>query len=767
MDDRATPLNFLPLPVQIPIRHRDRDAHWSVSIARGLVVENAPPVRLIRHDERVVGSYALDSQVEERFMLLRIIELGWITAVDLAPQWGLHRNTLGNWAWRYRFFGLDGLVSGRLPAKPQDVRAILAIAKRVVAEQGRECSVVALQRTLAAHGWELRHSTCSELRVRLLRPEEQALILEGVADDNEGDDDQEPPATGAGCAEGCSSPVGETKGADRPDQACTALVPLMPVPCGLVPVPAEALPPPPRVTDVRLQQAGVALVLPAAQALLEPLVPYLEEHWGGRPWYYRPLDMILSFMLYLLAGFKNPEQVKAAPTPDFGPLLGRRRGPACITLRRRLPTMAGCRALTEELQRRIAEGYLRLGWIVPGWWLIDGHFSPYFGRQRWAKGWWPQRRMPQPGYQQEWVHDRRGRPLWLHVTQGFELFADQIPLVADSLRVLFSAAGQTEPLVMVFDRGGYNATVFRNLNGRGVGWVTWLKGKVTRPAEEFTQVFRVPASRPDQPEYNIHYTTFTHRVEGCHDQVAAVAWHHGDPADQVALLHNTDQCQPGRWSVPELISMLDNRWCQENAFKGMVRQVDIDWTNGYAHEPCATTEVPNPQVRRLHARLAQRVAQLRRAMDRPAPVRAAAAARRRRRLGTLQGQVTRLTRRLHALPSTVPYGSLGRSATTQLHPSRGLFFPVLRATTYHLLLQLRDQIAAVFPDRREHDKVLRVFLQTPGRYVHSSDADWIVLRQPHLPRYAAAMTAVLQALNASKPHAPGCPDRPLRFALEN
>ena len=83
-------------------------------------------------------------------------------------------------------------------------------------------------------------------------------------------------------------------------------------------------------------------------------------------------------------------------------------------------------------------------------------------------------------------------------------------------------------------------------------------------------------------------------------------------------------------------------------------------------------------------------------MNKPTPRRPDAAARQRRRLGTLRGQVTRLTRRLAQVPTTVAYGSLGRRATSQLQPGRGLLFPVLRAA-YHLRLQLHDHIAAVFP----------------------------------------------------------------------
>ena len=137
----------------------------------------------------------------------------------------------------------------------------------------------------------------------------------------------------------------------------------------------------------------------------------------------------------------------------------------------------------------------------------------------------------------------------------------------------------------------------------------------------------------------------------------------------------------------------------------------------------------------------------------------------RRHLGAIRGQFTRTNNKIAAVPQTVPYGSLGRNATRQLHRGRGLLLPTLRAGAYHVRLQLRDAIAAVFPDYREQNNVLCVFLSTPGSYLRTPDADVVVLDPPHLPRYAKALAAVVDALNDRQPHAPRYPARPLRFRL--
>jgi hypothetical protein len=231
------------------------------------------------------------------------------------------------------------------------------------------------------------------------------------------------------------------------------------------------------------------------------------------------------------------------------------------------------------------------------------------------------------------------------------------------------------------------------------------------------------------------------RQRGCPTPIPAIVWHEGDRQQQVGLLTNVDHLYPGRWTAPELITLLRGRWAQENAFKAMRQKTDGHWTGGYVHEPAAETPVPNPRTKRWHQRLAFRTAQLRRAMDRLDAARDPRAERAwHRRVVALQAQVRRLQRQLARTPATVPYGSVGHRATTALHRGRGLLGPVLRAAAYHIRLLLRDAIARFLPDHREWDKALRGLLHTPGVYRAGAGGDWVVLQRPQLPHRARVLS---------------------------
>ena len=129
--------SFFSAPTSKPIKQRDPDATWTAPLPMGYAVENDPLMRRIVRDGRVLAEYPVGDNVQERMVLLQLLQQGTFNASSLSRAWGLHRNTLGNWSWRYRYFGLDGLVDGRLPARRIVLEEVLREAERGLREQPR------------------------------------------------------------------------------------------------------------------------------------------------------------------------------------------------------------------------------------------------------------------------------------------------------------------------------------------------------------------------------------------------------------------------------------------------------------------------------------------------------------------------------------------------------------------------------------------------------------------------------------------------------
>ena len=78
----ASPISFLPPPDLPSVRSLDPQAPWRLQLAKGIWVENAPPQRMILLGEQVVASYVIGSTVEERLLLIRMVQLGWMLVIN-------------------------------------------------------------------------------------------------------------------------------------------------------------------------------------------------------------------------------------------------------------------------------------------------------------------------------------------------------------------------------------------------------------------------------------------------------------------------------------------------------------------------------------------------------------------------------------------------------------------------------------------------------------------------------------------------------------
>lgn len=763
----------------IPVTARSEGRAWTCTVAPGVAVINQPPERIVTVADVVFARYRIGQRTEERLSVVRLLETGLLNQTELAKRWGIARKSLYNWRRAYRAHGVEGLLS----PMPAEVRSAMADEIRAAAEavlrDRPDASLGERNRLLAAGGHGM-------LRERDWVGIRRALGIWGQLeyDMTAGEAASSEPAAAARCNVQVPrvggpgpSPVelGSAEGVPtalvtvvEPGQSLVA--PREPAAASeraeqVATVTAEVLEPVAVPHGARFSRwAGLALLLPLMAQLLAPVLSRAQQadQAQGRRWSWRTGELLQALLLYTAAGYLNPEQTKAAPRRQMGWLIGRYALPSCTTLRRWLFTLRGQR-LHAWLPLELARQYLRLGWVELGGWFVDGHFVPYHGQGKLTKAWWPQRRLAHRGHHQYWVNDRRGRPLVAFLAQGFQVFAHMLPVVAESLRDLLAGAGLPGVAVIVFDRGGYSARLFRTLDGMGIGWITWRKAEVKLPAELFTQVGSIhTAHRPPRP---IRYAVTTMRVQGYRADVLAVAWHDGDPQKQVALLANVDRVAPGQYTPLDLIRLLEGRWSQENFFQSAERRQDLGWLDGYDIEQMDEhAQVPNPE--RLHwedrraylqqavARQRQKVAALRTKFERRKRkgdwvsfLRLKGSRKVLQRYEALGTAYREAQERCGSLPEQVPYLSLHEGQRDLLRVERGSVVVAVRAAAWHLRQRLLLMAEPFFPDYRERGKFIDVLLQGGGWWHRSPDGLIVILKAPETPCYYRAAGDLLDHWN--------------------
>ena len=334
------------------------------------------------------------------------------------------------------------------------------------------------------------------------------------------------------------------------------------------------------------------------------------------------LEELALALFYLdVFGFRSMEDFKRAYREEFGVLMGRTQSPSLFTLRRFLHKVREL-GRGEALIDGFSVAYLKSGLAAWGVMYIDGHFMPYYGLHPISKGWHGVRQMPMKGSYNFLVVDEHFSP-WLFLIRSCkEDLLQKIPELIEKAKRLGAKAGVSQErldnLIVVFDREGYSAELYRYLEGRDQGegkrravFISWAKYAdkwVNDLAEgQFNRVAHVTYEIKKAEDIPYLETT---RVMSKYGKIRAVVIQSVPDKKRSAIYTNGPAQEIGAEAVVQLIC---GRWGEENAIKELLHKHVIDYTPGYVAEELEEQPmVDNPQVQELKRKRAGMVSELNR-----------------------------------------------------------------------------------------------------------------------------------------------------------
>jgi hypothetical protein len=327
-------------------------------------------------------------------------------------------------------------------------------------------------------------------------------------------------------------------------------------------------------------------------------------------------------LFYLdLFGFRSLEDFKRAYPEELGVLVGRAQSPSLFTLRRFLHRVREL-GKGESLIEAFAQSYLQSGLAQWGVMYIDGHFMPYYGLYPITKGWHGVRQVPMKGSYNFLVVDERFTPWLFLIRSASEDLLQKIPELIEKAKRLGEQAGvsreRLDQLIVVFDREGYSAELYRYLDGRDQGegkrralFISWAKYAdkwVNDVAEDqLSQVARVTHEIQETEE--IRYLE-TERSMSKYGKIRAIVIQSGGNKQRSAIYTNGTQEEIRAERVVQLIC---GRWGEENAIKELLHKHLINYTPGYYLEKLESQPmVTNPAITKLKRKRAGLVSELNR-----------------------------------------------------------------------------------------------------------------------------------------------------------
>ena len=332
------------------------------------------------------------------------------------------------------------------------------------------------------------------------------------------------------------------------------------------------------------------------------------------------LTTILLFVAFMtLARVRNPEGLRYQAPGEWGAILGLDRCPETKTLRRKIRLLTSAEHTVRDWQSALARTWATEhddDWATLA---VDGHVKVYAGRNgRLPKHFVARQKLCMPASVSYWINALGGMPLLcLHKALDPKLIKaleqDVVPHLQHLGVVPEAAPDLTKPdagvpaLTLVFDREGWSPDLFKRLARRGIACITWHKNFKGEdwPQQDF-RTLEVPIHGPagtsattvdlaEQPivlRNGLTVRQIRRRLANGR-QVPVITTHPQMPLVQVA-------------------GAMFSRWSQENFFKYMREQFNLDSLPTHDLEPLdPDAQVVNPvrralekTIRRVRSRLA-------------------------------------------------------------------------------------------------------------------------------------------------------------------
>ena len=669
-----------------------------------------------------IAQYPISDITTRRHVMVQLAEAGRVPGLVVAAQFGVTPVYVSTLRGRYRARGAGALTAQRSgPHGPMKVTARVIARVQTLRAEGRSYRAIV---TALAATTPIAYQTVRRILTEA-EPTQATLPTEGA----------ETPSPGVETSDGAPASV---RPFARDEATPAADAPPIATAPGVTPtVYAGAM-----LLHVALAQIGVWQVLTDVGARVGRTALSVAQVVG---------TVAFGFALRL----RSVEGFKTAYARDFGGLLGLRATPCVQTLRTQVRAIAESVA-PDVVMRALLAAVVQLEPVWEGAYSVDGHFTPYAGQHPVAKGWNAKRRLAEPGHTDIHVHDATGRALFFLNRPLNDALARALPAILAEIQAV---AGH-QPILLVFDRGGYSGPVFRALTAQGIGFLTYLKGRKARRRFPLT-CFERRWWAVDDPagitgRHRHVYRLYDRATRDTHaGLVRTLVVADGDA--QIPVLTN-------RADLPaaKAVHLLRMRWRQENSFKYLSTHYGIEQIIQYGATLAPDTRlVRNParaalrrQIAQLRATVVFQKADIGYAVSAGASVRATVTATVREASRAIDARLDRLTHRLTQTPTKVPVKGLptGPQHRATLRHDRHDFVTALKLATYNAERLLARRFFRHYQDPRDWLTIFRAVLQAPGTLSQQPDGlITVALRPPDQPRIRRALVAFLDDINALTP----------------
>ena len=483
-------------------------------------------------------------------------------------------------------------------------------------------------------------------------------------------------------------------------------------------------------------------------------------------------ELIKTLIFLIIFQFPSFEQFKTVSAKEFGPLIGYDRAPSVKVLRERMDDIAQL-DICNHLMDKFARQYLKCGLIDIGVLYLDGHPVPYYGRNNTPKKYFSTRNLAMKGDQHIYINGKQGRPFIFKFNDASKKFIDVIPEIADDAKELITQETEHDaPLILVFDREPYSASLFQELDEKGYIFVSWRKWDKKVSLDKFKETVEWRVDKNTTLTYHIYRRQISigrkrHPVEA----ISFYCEENFDPDNDKpsTLVTNAGKFNPDDYmdyedlSSFELIKIMCGRWKQENFFKTMKNHYFIDYHPDYQFEELLPQPmVKNPalkevekEIRKLKRERAKVLKKLGekftdskyndKSLEHYQNLKTSNKWIKQR--DEIDNKLKKLKAKKKQLPKKVPFDNLSEEKMMYRTVRRKLFFDILKTAIYNMQEMALDSFSQYYNSTKDIRVIMQMLINSTTYLKLENDTLFVSIQQPDQPRYQKATIDFLEELN--------------------
>ncbi len=362
---------------------------------------------------------------------------------------------------------------------------------------------------------------------------------------------------------------------------------------------------------VDVENAGVLFALPAL--LGNGLIKHSSQFFKLPPGFYSLKHILLVLAFMALCRVKNIERLRYMSPGELGKLLGLDRVPEARTLRNKVQILSEDEGEVKKWGAALAKGWMEDEPETAGTLYIDGHVRVYNGSKvKLPKRYVARQKLALRGVSDYWVNDREGQPFFVvssPFTEGLLSMLEKeiVPRLKTDVPDQPTAAELAvnpfiNRFVLIFDREGYSPKFFKQMWKNRISCQTYNKFPGDKWSEKEFKTFKVKTRFGESVDMKLAERGIFSGKTIWLREIRKI----GKKGHQTSII-SSDFIS----STEDIAVNMFSRWSQENFFKYMRENYNLDALVGYSLSSVDETKrVINPSYRKLEGQIKSTAAKL-------------------------------------------------------------------------------------------------------------------------------------------------------------